>query len=376
MSLHITKYQRALRWVRGDIEGVLGPGTWRWRQWKRILRPGWERLEIVDTMQTRLIHPKIDVLVEHPEVRKDLLVIDLTDRQRALLWKDGRLFELLGPGRHAFWKSPYALAAEVLEITGGRFEHAQIDAILAHPASRQWFTVLQVPKSEITLVYQDGRLIDRVEGGRYAYWSAAGELTFKNVDLREQTSEIAGQEIMTKDKVTLRMTLLVTWKVIDVERAVSTVQDWKDALYRNAQLVLRRAIASRTLDTLLQDKESVDAEISGALVETTSGLGLEVIATGLRDVILPGDMKALLNRVIEAEKEAQANLIRRREETAAARSQANTARLLAENPILARMKELEMVQEILAGAQSTFVFGKPDLLEGLRGLVRKEGDVS
>ena len=95
---------------------------------------------------------------------------------------------------------------------------------------------------------------------------------------------------------------------------------------------------------------------------------MTVRSVGLKDIILPGEMKVILNQVIEAEKQAQANLIRRREETAAARSQANTAKLLAENPTLARMKELEVLAEILRGTRSTFVFGSGDLSEQIRGL--------
>jgi hypothetical protein len=76
-----------------------------------------------------------------------------------------------------------------------------------------------------------------------------------------------------------------------------------------------------------------------------------------------------LNQVIAATKEAEANLIKRREETAAARSQANTAKLLAESPQLARLKELEMLKEVLAGTKATFVFGSGDLTEQIRGLV-------
>jgi regulator of protease activity HflC (stomatin/prohibitin superfamily) len=92
----------------------------------------------------------------------------------------------------------------------------------------------------------------------------------------------------------------------------------------------------------------------------------------LKDIILPGDMKTILNQVIEAQKEAEANLIRRREETAAARSQANTAKLLAENPVLSRLKELEMLQSIVSGAKSTFVFGSGDMLDNLRGLIGQD----
>ena len=110
-------------------------------------------------------------------------------------------------------------------------------------------------------------------------------------------------------------------------------------------------------------------ELRQELDQRAEAIGLSVRSVGLRDIILPGDMKMILNQVIEAEKQAQANLIRRREETAAARSQANTAKLLAENPVLARMKELEALQEILSGAKATFVLGQGDVVDQVTRLI-------
>jgi regulator of protease activity HflC (stomatin/prohibitin superfamily) len=137
---------------------------------------------------------------------------------------------------------------------------------------------------------------------------------------------------------------------------------------------LRAAVGTKALDLLLQDKESVGAEVRDALARRAGDLGVAVRSIGLRDIILPGDMKTLLNQVIAATKEAEANLIRRREETAAARSQANTARLLAENPVLTRLKELELLKDVLAGARTTFVFGSGDIAEQVRGLVAQPKD--
>jgi regulator of protease activity HflC (stomatin/prohibitin superfamily) len=113
----------------------------------------------------------------------------------------------------------------------------------------------------------------------------------------------------------------------------------------------------------------VGAETRAALAPRAAELGVIVKSVGLRDIILPGDMKELLNSVIAATKEAEANLIKRREETAAARSQANTAKLLAENPQLARLKELEMLQSILAGTKTTLVLGPGDLGTQIKSLV-------
>ncbi|MEL6714121.1 MAG: slipin family protein, partial [Planctomycetota bacterium] len=195
-----------------------------------------------------------------------------------------------------------------------------------------------------------------------------GHVTWKSIDLRTQTLDVAGQEIMTADKVTLRINLVVRFRIADALRAVGAEVDASQGLYRAAQLALREAVGGRTLDALLGAKNEVSAELEAALASRAERLGLELEAVGLRDVILPGDMKELLNQVIEAQKQSEANLIRRREETAAARSQANTAKLLAENPVLLRMKELEQLGQVLAGARATLVLGQGDLVGQLRAL--------
>src|SRR5207244_13063224 len=118
--------------------------------------------------------------------------------------------------------------------------------------------------------------------------------------------------------------------------------------------------------------DSFGSEVRQALIARAEQLGVTVKSVGLRDIILPGDMKSLLNQVIAATKEAEANLIRRREETAAARSQANTAKLLAESPQLQRLKELELLKAVLAGTKATFVFGQADIAEQVRTLVGQE----
>jgi regulator of protease activity HflC (stomatin/prohibitin superfamily) len=177
---------------------------------------------------------------------------------------------------------------------------------------------------------------------------------------------------MTSDKVTLRVNLLVTYVVSDVIRAVTAVADYTQALYREAQLVLRAAVGTKTLDQLLGDKESVGKQVRDALTERAEAIGVSVRSVGLRDIVLPGDMKLILNQVITAQKEAEANLIKRREETAAARSQANTAKLLAENPVLQRLKELELLKDVLSNAKTTFVFGPGEIADQVRSLVAKD----
>ena len=98
-------------------------------------------------------------------------------------------------------------------------------------------------------------------------------------------------------------------------------------------------------------------------------LGLEIVSVGVRDIILPGEMKDLMNKVTEAKKAAEANLIARREETAAMRSQANTAKLLADNPTLMRLRELEILEKIAIGGKLNVVLGEKGLSDRVINLL-------
>jgi len=367
----IRKFERGLEFRRGDFHALWMPGLYRrFVPFEAIRKVRLETWTILDPV---FEHPLKEVLVKDARLREVLHVLDLTDGQRALGWKNGRLTWILGPGLHAFWKELAELRFEVIDVDANvLFEHPQRDAVLGHVEARRFLGVVDVEPNHEVLVFLDGELVARKREGPIVHWKDNRKVQVYGTDLREQTADVAGQEIMTRDKVTLRVNLAVTYQVVDPLKTVTVASDSDHALYREAQLVLRAAIGTRTLDALLSDKEKVGDEIEKELAGRVADFGVRIRSVGLRDVILPGDMKEILNRVIQAQKEAEANIIKRREETAAARSQANTAKLLAENPILARMKELEMLEGILAGAKTTFVLGRGELAGQIRTLLEND----
>ena len=152
-------------------------------------------------------------------------------------------------------------------------------------------------------------------------------------------------------------------------KAVTAVDDVRQALYREAQLALREVIGARELDTFLTAKDGVAEGLEGILRQRAVALGLEIVSVGIRDVILPGDMKDLMNKVTEAKKAAEANLIARREETAAIRSQANTAKLLEDNPTLMRLRELEVLERVAASGKLNVVLGEKGLADRVVNLL-------
>jgi regulator of protease activity HflC (stomatin/prohibitin superfamily) len=229
--------------------------------------------------------------------------------------------------------------------------------------------VCSVDRDHVGVLFIDGKYIRTLSPGPYAFWRGRSDARLVELDMREQMLEIAGQEIMTRDKVSLRLNAQATYRIRDARLSVERSSDVHQSLYREIQLALRAVTGARLLDEFLIDKESVASEMKLAVASVAEALGVEVLSIGIRDVILPGDMKTLLNRVTEAQKAAEANLISRREETAAIRSQANTAKLLADNPTLMRLRELEVLEKIAATNKLNIVLGEKGLADRVINLL-------
>jgi len=187
------------------------------------------------------------------------------------------------------------------------------------------------------------------------------------VDLRSQIAEVSGQEILTRDKVGLRLNLSAVWRFVDVRQAMAQMPKPADHVYRELQFGLRAAVGEQTLDALLENKAAIDQTVLAQVRERLEGSGVALESVGVKDIILPGEMKTILAQVVEAEKSAQANVIRRREETAATRSLLNTAKVMEGNPVALRMKELETLERVAERIDKISVVGGLDQV--LNGLV-------
>jgi regulator of protease activity HflC (stomatin/prohibitin superfamily) len=204
------------------------------------------------------------------------------------------------------------------------------------------------------LKFRDGRFIELLEPGAYKLATFFATEEIRKVDLRLRTMILQGQEIMTLDKVTLRMTMLAKLKIADPVTAVLKVDDYAAQLYGDVQLALREAVGALELEGVIGEKGKIGEQVTRVVKEKAVVYGVELVEAGVRDLILPGEMKAILNQVMEAKKKAEASLILRREEVAATRSLANTAEIMSKNPILLRLKELESLEKV-AGRGATMV---------------------
>ncbi|MGZ4809015.1 MAG: slipin family protein [Thermoanaerobaculia bacterium] len=360
--IKIKPHERGLLFKDGDLVDVLRPGV----HW--YLDPLLKyRLQVVTPRDAWLVHKDLDLIVKSGKLGSEAIVADLKDYERALVWIDGRFARILEPGLHVLWTTEHEIRVERMDARGMQLVHAELAAIVRSPGAATMLEMLNVDPGHAGVWFRDGAYQATLAPGSYAFWKGVGKLKLYDVDLKEQVLDISGQEIMTADKVTLRLNALVAYRITDALRSVTEVDGAAQALYRATQLALREAVGAKDLDTLLVSKDALAIELAAMIGPRAAELGITVVTAGVRDIILPGDMKELMNKVTEAKKAAEASLITRREETAAMRMQANTAKILDTNPTLMKLKELEVLEKVADKANLTVLLGD----EGLASKVVK-----
>lgn len=343
----------------------------------RFLEPGiyafWKVFESVEVINYKVgklfAHPEIERMYRNRDKFPELEFLDIPDGGRATITVNGHLFGMVGAGIIALWKEGNEIVFEQFETNEVFFQHRKLSEILKCSASATFLEKVEVQAGFKALVSIDGKMAKEFGQGLFAYWRNIRKVEVNLVDLRERSIEITGQEIMTADKVTLRVNALVTFAVVNPVKAVQEFQDFEAALYKESQMALRSAIGGKELDPLLSEKGELENEVKTQISSSAERMGLQVRSFGLKDIILPGDMKELLNKVTEAKKASEAALITRREETASMRSQANTAKILESNPTLMRIRELETLEKIAETASLKIVIGEKGLTESVKKLI-------
>lgn len=365
----IADSERGLVFVDGVFRRFLKPGA------HRLLYPfSTVTLRRVSVIEPKLEFPDAELLAASPILAGEVLSVRVKDTERGLVFKDGNFAGFLGPGFHAFLVTGAKTEVELLDITGLELTHRLRDVLIRHATSGQFVRLVDVPEGHRGVLFVDHVRERLLMPGRYVFWAGYKDVVCQVVELREQTLEVQGQELMTQDKVSLRVNMTVRFQVADPVIALSGQSNWRDAFYRDLQLALRDEIGARTLDDLLARKDQIGMAVVERVKPLAVSMGLGLLGAGLRDLILPGEMRTIFNQVIEAEKRAQASLITRREETASTRNLLNTAKLMEGNPVLLRMKELEAAEKIAEKVGSLSVVGGLDgLMKQLSGFVHLDG---
>ncbi len=369
----VRKHERALLFRDGDFVKFLEPGVYRIVD--LVHKFTIERFDITVPV---FGHRLQDFLIEeYPrQVERYFDVVTTGANEIAVVYHNDRVTLIMAPAtRHLFTKGVHKIRVERYGIV----DKLDVDPRLAKRLLAGNEPMLKavadkaiyarvVPEGHVGLLYIDGELTRSLTAGFHAFFAVEREVSVELYDTRVQTLEVSGQEILTKDKVSLRINLTATYQLTDVEKAVRETKDPLDHLYKEVQFGLRGAVGTRTLDALLEDKAVIDQSVADHLKARFEAIGITVKSVGVKDIILPGDMKDLLGKVVEAEKAAQANVIRRREETNATRSLLNTAKVMETNAVALRLKELETLEKITDKIGNISVYGGLDSV--LNDLVR------
>jgi regulator of protease activity HflC (stomatin/prohibitin superfamily) len=336
--------ERALMTRDGRYERVLGPGRHALFDPRRALG-----IEVLPVVRAEFPADRYAVLkAARPDLAEELFTaVETRGNEVAIVSLDGRPAHLMGPWQaRVFWKVVTRVEVERIDVEREPMVAARHLAMVERTRN-PYVSETVVENHEAALLYVEGRLVERLAPGRHAYWIVGRKVEVKRLDLRPQAVEITAQEMLTKDRIALRVTLTAFRRIVDPERAVGAVPDVDVWLYRLVQFAIREAVAARTLDEVLAAKGALDAELRAFVRERLAETGIEVTELGVKDVILPGEIRELVNKVVEAERTAKANLIRRQEETAATRALLNTAKLMGDNPLLLRLKELETLERLV-----------------------------
>ncbi len=368
----VRKHERGLLFKDGDFIKFLAPGTYHFAGLR-----GRYAVERYDLSVAGFEHRLADYLVEAERAEVDRLfhIVETHAEEVALVYLNERASMVVGPAeRKLFWKGVVKVRVERFDLSEGIALDARLTKHLVNGRDARVLALADkavyarvVPDGHVGLLYVDGELTETLAAGLHAYWNVAHAVGVELVDMRVKALEVQGQEILTKDKVALRINVTATYQYVDAAKAVRAIKDPLDQLYKEIQFGLRAAVGTRKLDALLEDKTAIDHDIADHLGMRFAEVGLSVISVGVKDIILPGDMKDLLGKVVEAEKAAQANVIRRREETNATRSLLNTAKVMESNNVALRLKELETLEKITENVGDLSVVGGLDAL--LNGLV-------
>lgn len=362
--------EKALLTVRDRLVRVLGEGEY-------VLYWADEFLDIkVSDTQSPLFADKKSLnlwAAQQPELVAEHFQAVKAGENELLLWQtDGVVRGWVSPSETVWFWRHHALkfTFEHIDLTKGLQIDADVCAKLdaAADAGVDFSRIVHrvdVPPQHEGLVYIDRRLQPVLTQGVYRYWQLHRRIDSHVADLRRQSCEINGQELLTEDKLTVRVNAVCNYRISDAAVWLGQHSDPDAFLYRELQFAVRAVVGGKNMDALLADKQAVDAELAQQMRD--KGLnGIEIEGAGIKDIILPGEIRTLLTQVVEAEKSAQANNIRRREETAATRSLLNTARVMEENPTALRLKELETLEKVTEKIDKISVYGGLDgVLKGL-----------
>lgn len=364
MKVIINEKERGFLFKNGRFLKVLGVGKHR--------TFGGKKIEVAKLDQPIASEScTLETLLADQELAGQASVVEVADWQLALHFVNGQFTSVLGSGKHAFWQITDQHTYQLVDISTPEVDASVPEYIFAKlPASV--YTKVEVAEWQKARLYFNKKLVRILDAGTYYFWKNGVKIDVGYVDIRRRQMDITGQEILTQDKVSLRINFICNYRVTDYVKILTEIDDFAEQLHVAAQLALRDYVGKYRLDEILENKEQLSQYVFEKLKEKEGELYVEISEAGVKDIILPGEIRDIMNTVLVAEKRAQANVITRREEVASTRSLLNTAKLMDENHTLYKLKELEYVERICENVGNITLNGSGDVLTQLTAILAEK----
>ncbi len=325
---------------------------------------------VIRKMEGEVNFPDVpyQVLSADPAFLKATVHMEIPDGFVGFLYRNGNLVSFATREEYVFWNVFDRYEIKVVSMEEPLIG-AEVSKQMLSVLPKSLYTEVRVGEGEVGLVYYDNVMREPLSKGLYRFWNYNHVITYTVIDMKQRELDIVGQEILTKDKIGIRMNVACMYKVRDAVKLVSTISDLKTQLYPAVQLAIREITGNYKLDEILEAKEQISKEIYGVLKEREEMFCVDFLTAGIKDIILPGEIREIMNKVLVAEKTAQANVISRREEVASTRSLLNTAKLMEENQTLYKLKELEYLEKICERVGEISVNGSAGIVEQLGKMI-------
>lgn len=224
-------------------------------------------------------------------------------------------------------------------------------AVLFFKFAIRRITILEYERG---LMYVKGQLRKTLESGQY--WYSPLFSVIQKLDIRPRFVSITGQEVLSADSVTLKVSLAANYQITDPVAATHNAQNFQDALYLELQLALREIMGAADIDAILKNRNELSSKLLETAIPKAMDIGLKLISVNLKDIMFPGKLKEVFAQVVSARQEGLAMLEKARGEMAALRSLANAAKMIESNPALL---QLRLAQTLGQSSGNTLMLGMP-----------------
>ena len=363
MRITVNENERGFLYKNGIFQKMLQPGTYH----------VFGQTTVRKTTLDKPLHQNFDkatlaVFRKDAGFVSEIAEADIPDGSVGIHMIDGHFAAVLDPGHYVYWAAGTKHEFQVFSTE--KPETGDVPPHLLQPLYKAGkLNSYTVHDFHVGFLTCNGKLQYTMAPGTYYFWKSPNIMMgYAAFETRVQEMELNGQEILTKDRVGIRLNFICQYRYTDAQKAFETSADSDELFRTQVQLGLREYVAGLTLDELLNSRDTIGEALLACIRPKAEPLYIEVLDAGVRDVILPGDVRDIMNTVLIAEKKAQANVIARREEVASTRSLLNTAKLMDENQTLYKLKELEYLERICENVGNLSVSGG-DMLAQLRDIV-------